>query len=381
MSTPRDYYEVLGVARDAPAEEIKKSYRKLALKYHPDRNPDDPEAEHRFKEASEAYGVLSDDQKRATYDRFGHEGLRGAGGEPNFHSTEEIFSHFAALFGDVFGVGGEGRRGGGGGQRLRRGADLEATLRLTFLEAVHGCEKELEYSRKDRCDTCSGAGVAPGSRPETCGTCGGVGEVIQQQMFLRIRTACPSCGGSGQIIRNPCGSCSGSGRTRVSEKLMVKVPAGVHEGLRIRHHGKGDAGDAGAPAGNLYVHLRVEPHELFRRDDYDILCTAPVSFSQACLGASIEIPTVDEGEPAVLELPRGTPSGKVFTLRGRGVPHVEGRGRGDMHIQVVVAVPKQLSPREEELIRALAEIQDEKVGDKGFWSEFRDLWGRFTGGA
>jgi len=375
MSQPRDYYEVLGVPKDAEASQIKKAYRKLALANHPDRNPDNPEAEARFKEASEAYSVLSDDQKRATYDRFGHSGLRGAGHSPGFQSNEEIFSHFSDLFGDLFGFGGGG--GGGrsrGGRRVRGGSDLQFGLELTFLEGVHGCQKEIEIPHLGLCDVCDGTGAEPGSTPQTCPTCGGVGEVIQSQMFLRIRTACPRCHGSGKIITNPCKPCQGSGRTRQSQSLTVTVPAGVLTGLQLRLGGKGNAGDPGAPPGDLYVVLQVGEHEFFKRDGAEVFCTIPVTYPQACLGASIPIPTVD-GD-ATLEVPRGTPSGKVFVLHGKGAKHLGGRrGRGDQHVQVVVSVPQKMAPEEEELIRQLASMQDTKVDDKSFLKGF---WDRIT---
>lgn len=377
MSSSRDYYEVLGVARDAGPDDIKKAYRKLALQHHPDRNPDDPTAEAKFKEASEAYSVLSDTEKRAIYDRYGHAGLHRAGADQGFHSTDEIFSHFSDLFGDLFGFGGGGGRRGQGGRRVRRGEDREIEVKIGFLEAVHGCAKDIEYQRLVRCQPCNGDGLAPGTRPETCPTCGGQGEVIQAQMFIRLRTVCPSCQGQGQFIKTPCKGCNGSGRTRATEKLNVKIPAGIHEGLKIRLQGKGDDGDPGAPQGNLFVAVAVAQHELFRRDGNDIVCTIPMSFSQACLGAEIEVPTVDE-QPSSLEIPRGTPSGKVFTLRGKGVPRLDGRGRGDQHVQLVVAVPSSMTAREEELVRQLAEIQDEKVRDRGFWKSFGDFLGRIT---
>ncbi|RME28910.1 MAG: molecular chaperone DnaJ [Deltaproteobacteria bacterium] len=376
MSTQRDYYEILGVARDASGTEIKKSYRKLAMQYHPDRNPGDEEAEAKFKEVSEAYSVLSDPEKRETYDRFGHAGLRGAGVDPGFASADEIFSQFSDLFGDLFGFGG----GGGGrgrrrsGPRLRRGADQEYTLELDFLEAVHGCQKEITVARYATCDACAGSGAEPGSQPETCGTCGGAGQVVQGHGFLRIRTACPHCGGRGQVIVHPCKACEGHGRTRVTDSLSVSVPAGVDNGLQLRLAGRGDAGDPGAPPGDLYVHIRVRPHEFFRRKGADIMVEVPISYPQACLGGVIKVPTVDGEEE--LELPRATPSGKVFTLPGKGVPHLGRRGgRGDHHVQVVVDVPKTLSEEEEELIRKLAELQDAKVAHKGFW---RDILGRFS---
>jgi len=374
MSSPRDYYEVLGVARDASDADLKKSFRKLAMQYHPDRNPDNPEAEALFKEVSEAYAVLSDAEKRQMYDRFGHQGLRGAGVDPGFASAEDVFSQFSDMFGDLFGFNGGGRRRGSTGPRLRRGADTEYGLRLEFLEAVHGCSKELTVPRLSTCDACSGSGAEPGTQPSNCATCAGHGQVVQGHGFLRIRTTCPSCGGRGKVITSPCKQCDGMGRTRVTETLTVTVPAGVDNDLQLRLTGRGDEGDPGAPSGDLYVHIHVAEHELFRRNGSDVLVEVPISYPQACLGAEIQVPTVD-GETA-LEVPRGTPSGKVFTLKGKGVPRL-GRngGRGDHHVQVVVAVPRKLGPEEEELIRKLATLQEAHVSDKGFWKEFL---GRFS---
>ncbi len=370
MSQPRDFYEVLGVSRDADEGTIKKAYRKLALRYHPDRNPDDPEAEARFKEASEAYSVLSDQQKRATYDRFGHAGLRSSGGHSGFQSHEEIFSQFSDIFGDLFGfASGRGRGRGGGGARV--GADLQYGLELDFMEAIHGCNKEVEVPRQARCETCSGSGAAKGATPETCGTCRGAGEVIQAQMFLRIRTTCPACRGRGTVVRDPCTDCRGKGRTRQVSKLTVNVPSGVSSNLQLRLSGKGDEGDPGAPPGDLYVLIAVQPHEFFERQDADIICQVPVSYPQACLGATITVPTVHGEEE--LQLPQGTQSGKVFTLHGKGAPRLGGRrGNGDQHVQVVVAVPEKMSQREEELVRQLAELQDSRVVEKGFLREFWD---------
>jgi molecular chaperone DnaJ len=373
LSQPRDYYEILGVSKTATDPEIKKAYRKLAMKFHPDRNPDDAQAEASFKEASEAYSVLSDADQRGTYDRFGHSGLRGAGQDPGFGSTDEIFSHFSDLFGDIFGFGGGGRGGGRGGRRVRRGSDLEYTMEVDFLEGVHGCQREIEVPRQDRCERCDGSAVEPGTQPETCGSCGGVGEVVQAQMFLRIRTVCPACGGAGQVITDPCVDCTGSGRVRVSDQMTVTVPAGIDTGLQLRLVGKGNAGDPGAPSGDLYVALRVRSHEFFRRDGPHVICTLPCSYAQVCLGAELAVPTVD-GE-AMLEIPAGTPSGKVFTLPRLGAPRLDGRGRGDQVVQVVVSVPTELSEREEELLRELAELQDDHVVDKGFLKEF---WDRLT---
>ncbi len=367
MSGKRDYYEVLGVPKTADATALKKAFRKLALKYHPDRNPDDPEAEHRFKEVAEAYEVLSDEQKRQIYDRFGHQGLAGAsglGGGPQ--NVDDILSQFSDVFGDLFGFG--GRRGGPRGPR--RGANLEFGLRLDFMEAVHGVQKEIEVPKHARCEPCGGTGASPGTEPATCQTCGGVGEVFQQQMFLRIRTTCPRCRGRGTIIQNPCMECGGRGRVRITESLTVTVPPGVDSGMQLRLSGKGELGEPGAPAGDLFVSIRVREHEFFKRDGLDIYCTVPVSYPKVCLGAELTVPTV-HGE-ATLKIPRSTPSGKVFTLRGEGVDSVNGRGRGDQHVQVVVEVPKSLSAREEELIRQLAEVQSEEVGGKGFLRDWFD---------
>ncbi len=376
MSSPRDYYEVLGVARDASEADLKKSYRKLAMQYHPDRNPDDPQAEAKFKEVSEAYAVLSDAEKRSMYDRFGHQGIRGQGMDPGFANAEDILSQFSDMFGDLFGFGGGGRRGGGrgGGPRLRRGSDTEYALQLDFLEAVHGTTKEVSVPRHAICTGCKGSGAEPGTEPTGCTTCGGAGQVIQGHGFLRIRTACPTCQGRGKVVGTPCKQCDGAGRTRVVDTLSITVPAGVDNGLQLRLSGKGDEGDPGAPAGDLYVHIQVREHERFRRNGNEILVEVPISYPQACLGGAITVPTVDGEER--LEIPAGTPSGKVFTLRGKGVPNLGRRGgRGDHHVQVVVAVPTRLSGDEEELIRKLAALQDHRVSEKGFWKEFL---GRFS---
>ncbi|MAY81971.1 MAG: molecular chaperone DnaJ [Deltaproteobacteria bacterium] len=370
MSTPRDYYEVLGVSKTASDAEIKKAYRKLAMKHHPDRNPDDAEAEAKFKEASEAYSVLSDNDKRATYDRFGHSGLHGAGMNPGFQNADDIFSHFSDMFGDLFGGGG-GR--GGGGRRVRRGSDLNTRVQVPFMDAAHGCQQEISVSREQACGTCDGSGAKPGTSPETCTTCGGVGEVIQAQMFLRIRTVCPACHGRGQIITSPCVDCRGTGRERVTDKLTVTVPAGIETGQVLRLSGKGNTGGEGAPSGDLYVEVMVDDHEFFERRGSDVLCELPVSYAQACLGAEVTVPTV-HGETTV-DIPAGTPSGKVFQLRNEGAPRLDGRGRGDQFVQAVVAVPTSLSTREEELLRELADLQDANVVDKGFLREF---WDRLT---
>ncbi len=359
----RDYYEVLGVGRDASQPEIKKAFRALALKLHPDKNPGDKEAEARFKEVAEAYDVLGDDQKRQTYDRFGHDGLSRSGmGGPGFQSSDEVFSHFADIFGDLFGFG-----GGRGGQRgPRRGADLEYPLTIDFLDAVKGCEREITYPKHEACGECSGSGAKAGSQPVTCNTCRGAGEVVQQaQMFLRIRTVCPACSGRGKVVRDPCTGCAGRGRTRRDEKLKVTIPAGVDEGMQLRLSGKGEIGEPGGPAGDLYVTIRVHEHEVFKRDGTNIVLRRSIPFALAALGGELSVPTVDGDETLTLE--PGTPSGKVFTLRSKGVAAIHGRGRGDQLVQLVVDVPKQLSAKEEELLRELAKLQGVKVKDRGFW--------------
>lgn len=367
----RDYYDVLGVAKDASGSDIKKAYRKLALKFHPDRNPDDPEAENRFKEASEAYEVLSNEEKRKVYDRFGHDGLRGSGYEPNFTDASDIFSAFADIFGfgDMFGGG----RGGGRRRGPRRGADLEYPLRLTFLEAAHGVKREIEVTRHVHCETCEGNGLKSGRTPSQCTTCGGVGQVIQQQGFLQIRMGCPTCGGRGTMVSpdDTCDTCNGSGRKRSPEKMSVTVPPGVDTGMQLRLVGKGEVGDPGAPPGNLFVTIQVEPHEVFKRDGPHTFVTIPVPYPVMVLGGDITVPTID-GEIS-MTVPRGTESGKVFPMAKKGIVRVNGRGpRGDHHVQVVVDVPKSINAEEEELLRKLADHHDTQVQEKGFW---RKLFG------
>jgi len=364
----RDYYEVLGVARDASASDIKKAFRQLALQYHPDNNAGDAQAEARFKEVAEAYEVLGDDEKRQVYDRYGHDGLRGSPGQ-GFQNAEDVFSQFHDIFGDMFGFG------GGGGRRRgpRRGQDIEINLDISFMEAAKGCEKPIRVPRSAPCAACDGSGAAAGSAAETCTTCKGHGEVLQQQMFLRIRTACPTCAGQGKVIKVPCAPCGGRGRTRTHADLNVTIPAGIDGGMRLRLSGKGDTGDKGAPAGDLFVHVSVGPHEHFERDGSNVICQVPMSYATACLGGELQVPTID-GEETV-KVDAGTPSGKLVTLRGKGMPNVGGRGRGDHIVQLVVAVPKSLSAREEDLIRQLASLQDAKVSDRSIW---KDLLDKFT---
>ena len=365
---PRDYYEVLGVEKSTDAKTLKKAYRKLAMQYHPDRNPGDASAEEKFKEISEAYAVLSDDEKRARYDQFGHAGLNNQGG--GFSSPEDIFSQFGDIFGDFFGFGG-GRGRSSGRSQARSGEDLQYRLEIDFLEAVHGCEKSITIPRRVHCAKCTGSGAKPGSKPKRCSTCNGQGAVYQQQMFLRIRTACPACQGQGTTISDPCADCSGEGRIREQHDIKVNIPAGVDEGMRLRVNGKGNEGTPGGAPGDLFVVLEVKEHENFRRDGEHIKITVPVSYAQACLGGKIKVPTVDED--AELQVPRGTRSGHIFRMAGKGVPILGGRrGRGDQFVQVVVAVPQKLTKEEEDLIRQLAELQDGKVNEKGSFINYKE---------
>ena len=370
----RDYYEVLGIARDADGDAIKRAYRTAAKKYHPDLNPGDTTAEANFKEVSEAYSVLSDDEKRKIYDTYGHDGLKGRGYEPNFTDLGDIFSAFGDLFGggfaDLFG----NRRGGGRGPR--RGADLELPLRLEFMEAAHGITKTVTVPRTAHCGTCSGTGLKAGASQKECTTCGGHGQVIQAQGFLRIRTVCPACQGAGKISdpKDRCPPCKGTGRVRETNEITVKIPGGAYPGLQIRHTGKGEAGDPGAPAGDLYVTIDVAQHELFKRDGADIYVTVPVPYPVMCLGGGINVPTVHGEEN--LEVPPGTESGHVVQMRGKGVDHLRNRGtRGDHHVRLVVDVPKTLTEEEASLIRQLAAIQGAGVQEKGFW---QGLFEKFT---
>jgi len=365
MAGKRDYYEVLGVERSASAADIKKAFRQLAMKYHPDKNPGNKEAEAIFKEVAESYEVLSDEEKRKMYDLHGHDGLRGVGMNSGFQSSDEVFSHFSDLFEELLGFGG-GRRGGGR-RGPRRGGDLEYPLELDFLDAAKGCTKEIQFPKHAPCEPCKGTGAAPGSQPVTCNTCRGAGEVIQRQMFLSIRTACPACQGQGQIIKDRCKECTGSGRQRIMDKISVRIPAGIDDGMKIRHQGKGDLGDPGGPPGDLYVTISVKEHEFFHRDGVNIITEVPMSYPTACLGGELTVTTID-GEEKIRIHP-GTPSGKVIPLRGKGIPALHGGGRGDHLVQVVVRVPTELTAQEKELIRQLAGASGEKVKEKGFFKE------------
>ena len=369
MSDKRDYYEVLGVNRDADTSELKRAYRKLALELHPDRNPGDKEAEARFKEASEAYQVLSDPEKRGLYDRFGHEGPRGSGFGTGFSNVGDIFSAFGDIFGDLFG----GFGGFGGGRAQSRGADLETRVDLTLAEVATGVSKEIAIRRRIACKDCGGSGAAAGSGRERCQQCGGRGQVMHRQGFLMIQTACPICRGEGTIVRKPCEPCRGSGLTSAEEALQVNIPAGVEDGATLRLTGRGEAAPGGGQPGNLYVNLQVVADPRFERDGADLHTVVPLSFPQAALGATLKAPTLD-GE-VELDVGPGTQPGETVVLRGKGLPRLQVRGVGDLIVHLRLVVPKNLSPEQEQTLRSYAGAGGDQVeppNDRGgFWRKKR----------
>ncbi len=344
----RDYYEVLGVARDADEATLKKAYRRLAMKHHPDRNPDDATAEAAFKEAKEAWEVLSDARRRAAYDRFGHAGVEGAGagaGGPGFEGAD-LGDIFESVFGDIFGGGRAGGRNG-------RGSDLRYNLELTLEEAVRGVTRSLEIPTAESCNTCNGSGAKPGTQPVTCTTCGGHGQVRISQGFFSVQQTCPQCRGSGRIVREPCGSCAGAGRVRTTRTLEVRIPAGVDTGDRVRLSGEGEAGARGGGTGDLYVVIQVAEHPIFRRDGTDLFCEVPIGFATAALGGELEVPTLDGR--VMLKIPAETQTGALFRLRGKGVASVHGGSAGDLIVRAVIETPVKLNPEQRELLRRFAD--------------------------
>ena len=357
MSSKRDYYEVLNVERNASNADLKKAYRKLALQYHPDRNPGDAAAEEKFKEAAEAYDVLTDPQKRQLYDRFGHQGLEGSGFS-GFSGFEDIFSSFGDIFEDFFGLG----SGRGSRSRHQRGADLRYDLSLTFLEAAFGVEKELALEKMDTCETCGGNGCKPGTQPETCNFCRGTGQMARSQGFFTVRTTCPHCRGTGQMIADPCRDCRGTGQIKTRKTVSVKIPAGVDTGSRLRLTNEGEAGRQGGPRGDLYVFIHVEPHDFFERDNSDIICRVPISFIQATLGDTISVPTLEDEKK--LRIPKGTQYGDVFRFNGEGIPSLRTGRRGDQIIQVIIKTPTSLSKKQESLLKEFAKLESGKISKR-----------------
>ncbi len=366
----RDYYEILGVDRQAPADEIKRAFRKLAIQYHPDKNPGDAEAEARFKEAAEAYEVLSDDQKRANYDRFGHDGVQGGS---QFGGFEDIFSAFGdifgggSIFGDIF---------GGGGQTRQKGASLRCELAIDLNECLTGTEKTIGLKRRVACETCDGSGAKPGTKPQTCSMCRGAGQVSQTQGFFTMRTPCPRCHGEGTIVKDPCAKCSGHGRVIRKTEVTVKIPPGLDEGMEIRIPGEGEAGPGNAPPGDLYCRIRIKPHKIFSRQGEHLFVEFPISFPQAALGADIEVPTLTGSK--TVPVPAGTQSGEIIHLGGQGLPRPDGYNRGDLLVQVMIETPKRLSSEQEELLREYAKLDEANISPKrqSFFDKVKSILGQ-----
>jgi molecular chaperone DnaJ len=368
-----DYYEVLGVSRDCSEQELKSAYRKQALRYHPDRNPDDREAEEKFKAASEAYQVLSDAEKRAVYDRYGHAGLSGGGpgfGGSPFSGSVDIGDIFGDLFGEMFNMGGSSQRG----SRQHRGDDLRFDMTIDFEDAIFGTETDIKIRRLEVCGVCNGRGSASGRGPSVCSQCQGRGQIRYQQGFFSVARTCGACGGTGQVITDPCTACRGEGRAAAEAKLHVKVPPGVEDGTRIRYSGEGDAGRAGGPKGDLYVILAIRPHDFFEREGHNLHCVIPISFPQAALGAEFEVEGIDG--PVPIRIPEGTQSGKELRIRGRGVPYLNDRGKGDLVVKVVVQIPKKLSRAQRELVTKLAESMtvENKPSSPSLLEKMKDLF-------
>ena len=373
--TKIDFYEVLSVSRDASDQELKTAYRKLAMQYHPDRNPDDKAAEEKFKECSEAYQVLSDPEKRAAYDRYGHAAFNGGGGGAGpfgggFSGSQDLGDIFGDLFGEMFNMGGAR----GKASRVQRGRDLRYEMPLEFEEAVFGVEREIKIRRAEVCTECRGSGAAKGRQPVTCSQCEGRGQQRFQQGFFSVARTCSTCGGTGTVIVDPCTVCRGETRVQTEHKILVKVPAGVEDETRIRYQGEGESGKFGGPAGDLYVVLSVKPHKFFEREGDDLHCVMPISFPQASLGTELDIQTLDGSE--ALKIPEGTQSGRTFRLRGKGVPHLNDRGKGDLVVEIRVETPSKLSKQQKELLRQLGETMtvDNVPTSRGILDKVKEMF-------
>jgi len=361
----RDYYQILGVSRTASDSEIKKAYRSLAVKFHPDKNPDDPHAEEKFKECAEAYAVLSDPQKRASYDRFGHAGGGAGGFDPGFSNIEDIFDLFG--FGDMFGGRGSRR------STVQRGSDLRYDLEITLEDAASGKDEKLRIPRLETCGTCEGSGAEAGSQPETCVSCGGRGQTQYQQGFFSVMRTCPNCSGKGKIVRNPCKECRGQGRVENEKSLEIKIPAGVETGSRLRVSGEGESGVNGGPSGDLFVVIHVAEHETFERQGANLYSAVPITFGQAALGAEIKVKTLDGEED--LKIPAGTQTGTVFRLKSHGMPALGGRGKGDLFVAATVVTPKSLTKEQRKILEKLADVEDTDFNDASFMDKVRNIFG------
>ena len=369
----RDYYDVLGINKSANPAEIKSAYRKLAVKFHPDKNPGDKSAEDKFKEASEAYGILSDKSKKENYDNFGHAAFENGGGGRGGFGNFDFSSSFSDIFEDFFG------EGFGGGRRSRksnnRGSDLRYDLSISLNEAFSGKKQDIKFSTSEKCDICKGLGSKPGHSPSTCSMCGGHGQVRSSQGFFTVQQTCPQCGGSGEQITHPCTSCGGQGKKQASKRLSVTIPKGVDDGTRIRLAGKGEAGSRGAGSGDLYLFINVYSHDLFKRSDENLYFECPISIADAALGTTIEIPTIDGGK-AKIKIPAGTQSGKQLRLKGKGMPYIRGSGYGDLYVQLNTEVPISLNKEQKELLEKFRQIENEKSNPsiKKFFEKAKNFW-------
>lgn len=377
MVTKRDYYEVLGLDKGADEQAIKKAYRKMAMKYHPDKNAGNKESEEKFKELSEAYEVLSDSNKKARYDQFGHAGL-GGNGQGGFEGHSG-FGGFDDIFGDIFDMFGGGFSNGRKKSGPQKGADLRYELGINFEEAAFGVEKEVNISRHEKCGVCQGTGAKPGKSPKTCSKCNGNGEVRYTQrtplgQFVNVKT-CDACRGEGTVIEDPCGECKGSGKVQKNKKIEIKIPAGVDTGSAIPLRGEGEPGAKGGPSGDLFIVLRVRPHEIFQRDGNDIICEIPITFVQAALGDDLVIPSLDG--KIKYKIPEGTQSGTIFRIKGKGIPNLRGYGRGDLYVKVIVEIPKRLNEKQKDLLIKFGEIMGEEGHDqrKGFFDKVKNVFG------